>query len=72
VEETSLLNLLKDLVRNRRVPDKPVGNAIASPDDLISPNLDKRHSLRVARFETDGSACRDIETVSMGFDAIEL
>lgn len=70
VQETSSLDVLHNIVRH--LSDKARGNLVSALDDLVARNLYQCYRLGVARFETDRSACGNVQTVAVRSYTIKL
>ena len=65
------LELLYDFVGTRDV-DFTSSDMVSSTNDFVPANFNEGNGLSVSGFETNRGASRNIKTVSIGFDAIEV
>ena len=51
---------------------RAVGQVVAAADDAIAGDVDEANRLGIARLKADGGASGDIQTLAVGFGAVEL
>lgn len=71
VGKSSFVEFLNDLIGSGQV-HHPGSNAVPTADCLVAGDLDQRYDLGVTRLKTDCCACRDVQSIAICFDAVEL
>jgi hypothetical protein len=72
MQEATLMKFFKYACRNRSITNVTSRNVVATLDDLLAANLNKRDSLGITRFETDRCSCWNVETIAVRSNTIEF
>lgn len=71
VGKSSFLEFLNDLIGSGQV-HHPRSNIVPTADCLVAGYLDQCYNFGVTRLKTYCCACRDVQSIAVCFDSVEL